>query len=318
MPSPGQIANGREPEEPNVEFFGVAITSAIALAIRIAATQHGGIARATGSGLDSCPSQGVHDVMDLTGTQHQFGYEWAAYPEIVAQHREQFQRWIAPFREEDFKGKRFLDAGCGMGRNSFWALSAGAASGIAIDYDERTVAAARKNLAGFPNCEVRFQSIYDLAENATVDIAFSIGVIHHLAEPRKAVENMVQALRPGGTLILWLYGREGNEFYLSVIDPFRKFVTSRFPHFMTRWTAAGMTVALKAYLALPHKRPYELLLRKHSFRQLELIVFDQLIPSIAHYWTADEVRQLVAGLPLADNVLSHANGMSWTLVATKA
>jgi SAM-dependent methyltransferase len=257
-------------------------------------------------------------MMAVPGTQHQFGYEWAAYPEIVAQHREQFQRWIAPFREEDFKGKRFLDAGCGMGRNSFWALSAGAESGIAIDYDERTVAAARKNLAGFPNCEVRFQSIYDLAENATVDIAFSIGVIHHLAEPRKAVENMVQALKPGGTLILWVYGREGNEFYLSVIDPFRKFVTSRLPHFMTRWIAAGMTVALKAYLALPHKRAYELLLRKHSFRQLELIVLDQLIPTIAHYWTADEVRQLVAGLPLADDVLSHTNGMSWTFVAKKA
>lgn len=256
--------------------------------------------------------------MDATGTQHQFGYEWEAYPEIVPQHREQFQRWIAPFREENFKGKRFLDAGCGMGRNSFWALSAGAASAIAIDYDERTVAAARKNLAAFPNCEVRFQSIYDLTEDATVDIAFSIGVVHHLAEPRKAVENLVRALKPGGTLILWLYAREGNEFYLSVIDPFRKLITSRLPHFMTRGIATAMTVALKAYLALPHKREYEVMLRKHSFRQLELIVLDQLIPSIANYWTADEVRNLVAGLPVESPILAHTNGMSWTLVATKS
>jgi hypothetical protein len=61
-----------------------------------------------------------------------------------------------------------------------------------------------------------------------------------------------------------------------------------------------------------------LLLRKHSFRQLELIVLDHLIPSIAHYWTAEEVRQLVAGLPLGNHVLSHTNGMSWTLVATRS
>src|SRR5436309_15661875 len=123
------------------------------------------IARARPCGLNS-PGWAREHIMDV-GTQHQFGYEWAAYPEIVAQHREQFRRWIAPFREEDFKGKRFLDAGCGIGRNSFWAMSAGAASGIAFDYDERTVAAARKNLAGFPDCEVRFQSIYDLAGTAT-------------------------------------------------------------------------------------------------------------------------------------------------------
>jgi SAM-dependent methyltransferase len=255
--------------------------------------------------------------MEVSGTQHQFGYQWEAYPEIVAQHREQFQRWIAPFREEDFRGKRFLEAGCGMGRNSFWALCAGASSGIALDYDERTVAAARKNLAAFPNCEVRFQSIYDLAETATVDIAFSIGVIHHLAEPRKAVENLVRALKPGGTLILWLYAREGNEIYLSVIDPLRKYVTSRLPQFVTRWIATCMTIGLKLYLAFPHKRPYESMLRKHSFRQLELIVLDQLIPSIAYYWTAEDVHRLVAGLPLANNVLSYTNGMSWTLVSTR-
>jgi SAM-dependent methyltransferase len=255
--------------------------------------------------------------MESEGTQNQFGYEWDKYPEIVPMYREQFRRWISPFREEDFKGKRFIDAGCGIGRNSFWALSAGAASGIAFDYDSRTVAVARRNLAAFPNCEVRFQSIYDLDENATVDIAFSIGVVHHLAEPRKAVENLVKALVPGGTLILWLYAREGNEFFLSVIDPFRKLVTSRLPPFATRWIAFCMTVVLKMYLALPHKRPYETLIRQHSFRQLEAIVFDQLIPSIAHYWTADEVRALVADLPLANITLSHTNDMSWTVIAVK-
>lgn len=256
--------------------------------------------------------------MEAVGTQNQFGYQWAAYPEVVEYHREQFRRWIAPFREEDFKGKSFLDAGCGMGRNSLWPLNAGAASGIALDYDERTVAAARENLAAYPNCEVRYQSIYDLAEHAAVDVVFSIGVVHHLAEPRRAVRNLVNAIKPGGTLILWVYAREGNESFLRVIDPLRKYVTSRLPHFMTRWLATAITVALKAYLALPHKRAYEKLIRKHSFRQLELIVLDQLIPTIAHYWTKDEVRDLVAGLPLTDVTLTHTNSMSWTLVAKKS
>jgi SAM-dependent methyltransferase len=260
----------------------------------------------------------VPEAAPTSGTQHQFGYEWELYPEILPLHQEQFKRWIAPFREEDFAGKRFLDGGCGMGRNAFWALQAGATSALAIDYDERTIASARKNLAGFPQCEVRFESIYELDEPDAFDIAFSIGVIHHLAEPRKAIENLVKALKPGGSLVLWVYGKEGNELYLSMIDPLRKLLTSRLPPGATRLLAKAMTVALKGYLALPHSRAYEKLLRGHSFRQLELIVLDQLIPSIAFYWTQAEVRELVKGLPLEDITLAHTNGMSWTLVARKA
>jgi SAM-dependent methyltransferase len=259
----------------------------------------------------------MESAVSYAGTESEFGYQWDAFPEIVALHQEQFRRWLGPFRLEDFSGKRFLDAGCGMGRNAFWALKAGAAAGLAIDYDERTIAAARKNLASYPNCEVRFQSIYELAEEGTVDVAFSIGVIHHLAEPRRAVENMVRAIASGGSLVLWLYAREGNERFLRVVDPLRRHVSSRLPPAVTRATAFCLTIALKFYLALPHRRPYETLLRRHSFRQLQLIIFDQLIPSIANYWTADEVRELVAGLPLERVSLTHTNRMSWTLVATK-
>lgn len=251
------------------------------------------------------------------GTQHEFGYEWERYPEILPHHQEQFRRWIAPFTEAEFAGKRFLDAGCGMGRNSFWALSAGASSALAIDYDERTIASARQNLAPFEHCEVRFQSVYELDEPESFDIAFSIGVIHHLAEPRKAVEQMVKALKPGGKLVLWVYGKEGNELYLSVIDPLRKLVTSRIPPGATRLLSKAMTVALKAYLMLPHQREYERLLRQIGFRQLELIVLDQLIPSIAYYWTREETLALIEGLGMTDVQIAHTNGMSWTLVATK-
>lgn len=252
------------------------------------------------------------------GTQHQFGYEWERYPEILPLHEEQFRRWIAPFPLDGFAGKRFLDGGCGMGRNAYWALQAGASAALAIDYDERTVAAARKNLAPFPQAEVRLQSLYELDEPGRFDIAFSVGVIQHLAEPRRAVERLVAALKPGGTLILWVYAREGNELYLSLIDPLRKHVTSRAPQPITHAIAKAMTVALVGYLALPHRREYEKLLRGHSFRQLELIVLDQLLPSIAAYWTREESLALLAGLPLEDVRISHTNGMSWTLVATKA
>lgn len=251
------------------------------------------------------------------GTQHQFGYEWDLYPEILPIHQEQFRRWIAPFDEAGFQGKTFVDGGCGMGRNAHWAMVAGASGGLAIDYDERTLAQARKNLAPYPTLEVRHQSFYDLDEPERFDIAFSIGVIHHLAEPRKAVENLVKALKPGGTLILWVYGLEGNERYLAIVDPMRKHLTSRMPHGALRLASRLLSFPLWAYVRLPHEKPYLKLLREMSLRSLELIVLDQLIPSIAAYWTREETEALVAGLPVENVRLAHTNGMSWTLVAEK-
>lgn len=251
------------------------------------------------------------------GTQHQFGYEWDLYPEILPIHREQFRRWIAPFDEAGFAGKTFVDGGCGMGRNAHWAMQAGATGGLAIDYDERTLAQARRNLAPYPGLEVRHQSLYDLDEPDRFDVAFSIGVIQHLAQPRQAVENLVKALKPGGTLILWVYAKEGNERYLAIVDPLRKHLTSRLPHGVLRAFSRLLTVPLWGYVRLPHKKEYLRLLREMSFRSLELIVLDQLIPSIAAYWTRAETEALVAGLPVTNVRLNHTNQMSWTLVAEK-
>ena len=100
---------------------------------------------------------------------------------------------------------------------------------MAIDFDERTVAIAADNLKAFSNCEVRYQSIYDLKEIDQFDVVFSIGVIHHLADPKAAVEQSVRAVKPGGILILWVYAREGNERLLRVLNPIRKGITSRLP-----------------------------------------------------------------------------------------
>jgi SAM-dependent methyltransferase len=250
-------------------------------------------------------------------TEKQFGYEWSIYREIIPLHEEQFLDWIRPVRPESFRGKRFLDAGCGIGRNSLWPLRAGAASARAIDFDQRTVAIARFNLKDFPHCEVLYQSIYDLDARAEFDIVFCIGVLQHLADPRRAVENLTRALKPGGTLILWVYAHEGNEGYLSWLQPLRRLVTSRLHHRLVQGLAMLMTFLLHFYLLLPHRNKYLRLLRKRSFRHAEAMVFDQLLPAIAHYWRRDEVLALVAGLPLRVTHLTHTNGMSWTLVAEK-
>ena len=246
-----------------------------------------------------------------------FGYEWNIYSEILSQHERQFVQWINPLPLSFFKGRRFLDAGCGIGRNSLWVLKAGAASGYAFDYDERTVRVARENMNGYPNCMVGFESIYDIGFEDEFDVAFCIGVIHHLVDPRRAVERLVRSLKPGGTLIIWVYAREGNELYLKFEEPLRRYVTSRVHPCITRYVAKFLTLLLKAYLLFPHKGAYQSELKRRSFRHVEAMVFDQLLPKISRYFTKAEVEGLVDGLSVEIKHLTHTNDISWTLVVEK-
>ncbi|MBI5596388.1 MAG: class I SAM-dependent methyltransferase [Elusimicrobia bacterium] len=251
------------------------------------------------------------------GTEEAFGFAWDFYHEIIPLHKEQFEGWITPLPLSFFAGKRFLDAGCGIGRNSLWALEAGAASGRAFDFDPRTVAVARRNLAGHPSCAVDLCSIYDLEAGGGFDIAFCIGVLQHLQRPKDAVRRLVDALEPGGTLILWVYAREGNEGYLRWADPLRHYVTSRIHPALTLALARALTALLWLRLRLPSRDRYLGLLAKRSFRHMEAMVFDQLLPHISHYWSRPEVLSLVEGLPVRVRHLTHTHAMSWTLVAEK-
>src|SRR5215471_18039820 len=101
---------------------------------------------------------------DQGGSSERFGYSWAIWNEILPEHQEQFRRWTSSLPREVWRGARFLDVGCGMGRNSYWAMAEQASGGVAIDLDDRSLAGARRNLAPYDTVEVRKQSAYDLTE----------------------------------------------------------------------------------------------------------------------------------------------------------
>lgn len=253
-----------------------------------------------------------------TGSPSRFGYEWNEYAEMRPEYEEQFRRWSVHLAPEDWRGKSFLDVGCGMGRNSYWPMRYGAAEGLAIDVDQRSLASARHTLGDFPTVEVRERSAYEIGEENRFDIAFSIGVIHHLAAPELALAGMVKAAKPGGKVMMWVYGLENNRWIVYGLTPLRKLLFSRLPiglvHHLSLYPTILLWLALRLGL---DSIEYFRLLRRMTFRHIRSIVFDQMLPKIANYWSRDEVERLMREQGLEDVKLAWVNEMSWSAIGTK-
>lgn len=258
------------------------------------------------------------DPVLLSGSPERFGYSWDMYGDILPEHEQQFLRWTAPLGREAWRDKVILDGGCGIGRNSYWPLRYGASRAVCVDVDERTLKKARENLKSFPQAEVRFQSLYDLAEENVFDITFSIGVIHHLEFPERAVERLVRATKPGGRVLVWLYGRENNGWIVNFANPVREGLFSRLPlrlvHLSSWPVTAGLWMALRLGL---QQIEYFRLIRTFSFQHLQAIVFDHMIPKIALYYSRDEAVALLEGAGLEQVEAVWVNQMSWAVSGVK-
>jgi len=258
------------------------------------------------------------DIRDFRGSPDRFGYEWGAYAEILPEYEEQFRCWTAHLAPGDWRGKSFLDVGCGMGRNSYWPMTYGASGGCAADLDERSLASARRNLARFPEVEVVRSSAYDLAFVDRFDIAFAIGVIHHLEHPERALQRMASAVKPGGQVLIWVYGHEGNRWLVALLDPLRRALFCRLPvafvHHLSLYPAAALWLTLRIGL---RPNEYFKLLARFGFAHLRSIVFDQMLPRIAHYWPRERVAELMTEAGLEDVRILAVNQMSWSAIGTR-
>lgn len=247
-----------------------------------------------------------------------FGFEWNKYKELLPIYEEQFQRWTPQIQTQDWKGMNFLDVGCGMGRNSYWPLKYGAESGVSIDIDDNSLESAKQTLSTFNNVEIQKISAYDIPFENRFDISFSIGVIHHLNHPEQALQNMVKATKPGGKVLIWVYGRENNRWLIYLLNPVRKLIFSKLPIRVTHALSIFPTAMLWALLRIGvAPNDYFKLIRQFSFAHLRSIVFDQMLPNIANYWSKEEVFRLMSETGLEDIDIQWVNQISWTALGTK-
>ena len=253
------------------------------------------------------------------GSPDRFGYTWDRFATLTPEQELQFEYWTKPITSVDgWRGKSFIDAGCGTGRNAYGAMKHGATGGVVSDLDDRTLERARQNLAPFPTVAVRHESIYDLPYENEFDIAISIGVLQHLEHPKLAVKQLAKVAKPGGRVLIWVYGYENLEFYANVVSPVRNALFSRMPLGLVRFLALIPTAVLWLMLKLGF-RPFEYLrvLSTFPFRHVHHIVFGQMLPKTVHYFTKQQVLELFEGSGLRDVEAHWVNQCSWTVTGIK-
>lgn len=253
----------------------------------------------------------------LLDTARRFGFQWGRYRELFPHYEAQFLGWIHPLDRDAFRGRDVLDAGCGMGRNALWAARYGARRVVAVDGAEPAVRSARQLLAEVPGVRVEHRDLYELPYHEEFDLVFCIGVIHHLQHPRRALDGLLRALRPGGRLVVWLYGYEGNELWVKCfrrLHPLLRRIPPRLLHALAYLASLPLFLLLRLRLA---RSDYLSQLARFPLAHLHTVVFDQLVPDVAHYYRRHEVEELFAGLDLARVEIHHNRGYSWTVVGER-
>src|ERR671913_989818 len=138
--------------------------------------------------------------------------------ERVAEHRYATE-WHIPSAASfgRARGLKVLEIGCGLGTDGAEFARAGAVY-TGVDLTDAAVSLARRN---FEQQELPGEFRTADAENldfadATFDLVYSHGVLHHTPDTVRAVREVHRVLRPGGRAVVMLYHRDSYNYRVNI------------------------------------------------------------------------------------------------------
>ena len=223
-------------------------------------------------------------------TSKSFGYQWVTFSDIFSEFEENFLGYISPLTPDSFNGKTVLDMGCGFGRHTFFAAKYGAEV-IGMDLSEAVVS-AYANTREFPNAHIIQGDIYQPPFKKCFDLIFSIGVLHHLPDPREGFRMLVDLLKSNDEIFIWVYNRTSFTKYAEAL----RSITTRLPlkvlYALTYLHAAMVHYVFNGLylrntnLPLPFKY-----YAKFPFEVKHADVFDRLSVPITYYYKKADIEE---------------------------
>lgn len=259
-----------------------------------------------------------------TASVGDFGRQWTRYRKTEGFYasKELLKDIIAPFLEpEDIANTKVAEIGSGQGRIVNMLLDAGADKVCAVE-PSAAMETLKENTASRSE---RIEYVHGPGEEipkSDFDYVLSIGVLHHIPDPGPVVQAACRSLKPGGKMLIWLYGFEGTALYRSIFIPMRA-VTKRLPHWMLAtlcfllWVPANLYSFLCKFIPLPLRAYVRRVYSRFSLDVRYVVIYDQLNPTYAKYYREEEARSLLESAGFTNVQLHHRHGYSWTAVGIK-
>ena len=233
---------------------------------------------------------------------------------------ELLKEMVSPFDLNLINNKKIMEVGVGSGRISKNLLKFKPESIVGIEPSE-AINVAKKNinseklkLQNIKGQEIKFENEFDYV--------FSLGVIHHIPEYKEVLVKILHSMKPDGKFIIWVYGKEGNELYLLIFNNLRR-LTILLPDFILRIFSKFLALFTYVYgffctiISLPLKKYFADYFNKLSFKHRSYVIFDQLNPAYAKYFTKAELIQDLENCGFKIEKISNRLNYSYTAVCKK-
>jgi ubiquinone/menaquinone biosynthesis C-methylase UbiE len=135
----------------------------------------------------------------------------------------------------DFKDKRVLEIGTGVGTDALQFQRAGADHvGIDLTFAGPKLGKEQFQLSGFQGKFTAGNAEVLPFADESFDHIYSFGVIHHSPSTESIVREMRRVLKPGGTFTVMIYNRTSVNYYVEIMFLRKLFRWMLFPSMMPR------------------------------------------------------------------------------------
>lgn len=152
------------------------------------------------------------------GREHEFGTR--EFFDAVEHHRyAEYAPWMPEVMGfNDFAGARLLEIGCGMGTDLL-QFARGGAQVTGVDLTARSIEISRQHFSVYGvggDFAITDGETLPFAD-ASFDVVYSNGVLHHTPDTAGAVREVHRVLRPGGQARVMLYHRGSAHYWGQII-----------------------------------------------------------------------------------------------------
>lgn len=242
-----------------------------------------------------------------------FGHEWSTFRqgerEFAAADRSAiFQAYFGIFPWQALPDHAIgMDVGCGSGR---WSMMVAPKVGHLhlLDASAEALAVARDNLQEATNVSFHLASVGDIPlEDASLDFAFSLGVLHHVPDTGAAIGAIAKKLKAGAPFLIYLYYALDNRpgWYRTIwriSEIFRKIISSLSPTLrltishliamLVYWPLARFAALMERTGFSPSAIPLEAY-RHRAFYVMRTDAYDRFCTALERRFTRHEIEQML-------------------------